>query len=54
MARRTRSASLETRTSRLKLAVNKKPYSAQIAPRIASPIVATKAPVCGRSEHPLV
>jgi integrase len=35
MARRTRSSSLETRTSRLKLAVRRKPYSAQIAPRIA-------------------
>jgi hypothetical protein len=35
MARRTRSANLETRTSRLKLAVKRKPYSAQIAPRIA-------------------
>jgi hypothetical protein len=34
MARRTRSASLETRTSRLKLAVRRKPYSAQIAPHL--------------------
>jgi hypothetical protein len=35
MARRTRSANLENRTSRLKLDVRKKPYTAQIAPRIA-------------------
>jgi hypothetical protein len=35
MARRTRSANLETRTSRLKLPVRRKPYTAQIAPRIA-------------------
>jgi integrase len=34
MARRTRSASLETRTARLKLAVRKKPYGAAIAPGI--------------------
>ena len=35
MACGTRSANLETRTSRLKLQPRKKPYSAQIAPRIA-------------------
>jgi integrase len=34
MARRTRSASLENRTNRLKLAVRKKPYTALIAPGI--------------------
>ncbi len=34
MARRTRSASLENRTQRLKLAIRKKPYSALIAPGI--------------------
>jgi integrase len=35
MARRIRSFSLETRTARLKLAVNKKPYAVQLAPKIA-------------------
>jgi hypothetical protein len=35
MARRTRSANLETRTNRLKLPVRQKPYTAPIAPRIA-------------------
>jgi hypothetical protein len=44
MARRTRSASLETRTSRLKLAVRRKPYSAQIAPRIALTYRRNKGP----------
>ncbi|UPJ29269.1 hypothetical protein [Bradyrhizobium sp. CW1] len=34
MARRTRSAFLENRTARLKLATRKKPYTAQIAPGI--------------------
>src|SRR3954470_19528219 len=34
MARRTRSASLENRTQRLKLATRKKPYTALIAPGI--------------------
>jgi hypothetical protein len=34
MARRTRSAALESRTSRLKLAVRRKVYTATIAPRI--------------------
>src|SRR3974390_3740631 len=34
MARRTRSASLENRTNRLKLAARKKPYTALIAPGI--------------------
>lgn len=34
MARRTRSASLENRTNRLKLAIRKKPYTALIAPGI--------------------
>jgi hypothetical protein len=44
MARRTRSSSLETRTARLKLAVNKKPYSVQIAPRIALTYRRNKGP----------
>ena len=44
MARRTRSANLETRTSRLKLAVRRKPYSAQIAPRIALTYRRNKGP----------
>jgi site-specific recombinase XerD len=35
MARRIRSASLETRTSRLKLSIRKKPYTALIAPTIS-------------------
>jgi integrase len=35
MARRIRSFSLETRTARLKLAVSKKPYPVQLAPKIA-------------------
>jgi integrase len=34
MARRTRSAQLETRTARLKLAVRRKPYTARVAPGI--------------------
>src|SRR5262245_64460536 len=34
MARRLRSAKLETRTARLKLAIRKKPYTARVAPGV--------------------
>jgi integrase len=44
MARRTRSANLETRTSRLKFQPRKKPYTAQIAPRIALTYRRNKGP----------
>jgi integrase len=44
MARRTRSANLENRSSRLRLQPRKKPYNAQIAPRIALTYRRNKGP----------
>jgi integrase len=44
MARRTRSTNLETRTSRLKLDPRKKPFTAQIAPKIALAYRRNKGP----------
>jgi hypothetical protein len=45
MARRIRSADLETRTARLKLDVRKKPYTARIAPGIR--LAYRRNQVCG-------